>query len=254
MSSKKSKVREFLEEYWNGRQVSSSLLGAFSDNMIFEATLGKRITKQSYLQHTLDWIETFPDFRMNVELAEEVGSSVMVAVECVGTFAKPFVDHEADEGHIIGNSAFHSEFKNAIPNNKEIRVRRNAIFIFGKDKIERLVSYVDESDFKRQLGIAPGKDSGLAERDQLAKEFLAILNVGFSERELECLAFTLSGFSAKYVGELLKISYRTVEAHLYKAYQKLDCYGKQQCLEMMHAKEALHLWWEYSRLLLHPES
>ena len=92
------------------------------------------------------------------------------------------------------------------------------------------------------------------EQKALSAQLNALLDTALSLRELECLAITLAGFSAKHIGEQLHISHRTVETHLQKAYQKVGCSGKQHCLEIMYANQTLVLWWDLCKVLLHLEN
>lgn len=45
-------------------------------------------------------------------------------------------------------------------------------------------------------------------------------------REVQVLCLVAKGHSNKYIAQELKISLRTVEAHLSRAYEKLGSYGR----------------------------
>ncbi|CCB90256.1 helix-turn-helix transcriptional regulator [Simkania negevensis] len=87
------------------------------------------------------------------------------------------------------------------------------------------------------------------EGDFLVKKLRDYFKV-LSAKEIVCLALAFSGFSAKFVAEILEVSYRTVESHWFHSYQKLRCNGKQQCLEIVIEQEALSLFHELSVVCL----
>ncbi len=53
-----------------------------------------------------------------------------------------------------------------------------------------------------------------------------------STRELDCMAFIANGRTAKEIGKLMKISNRTVEAHIYNIKNKLDCNRKSEIVDI----------------------
>lgn len=58
--------------------------------------------------------------------------------------------------------------------------------------------------------------------------------ITFSTREAECLNETLNGYSAKEIATILGISPRTIEAHLDKIRQKLNCKSKLDLINKLH--------------------
>jgi DNA-binding CsgD family transcriptional regulator len=73
---------------------------------------------------------------------------------------------------------------------------------------------------------------------------------GLGEREAVCLALSFSSFSAKFVGDVLGISHRTVESHLQGCYQKMSCQNKQQCLGLVVERGMLSIFHELSLIIL----
>ena len=71
-----------------------------------------------------------------------------------------------------------------------------------------------------------------------------------SPKEIECLCLNLNGFSAKQIGLLMSISYRTVQTHIQHSLDKLQCFNKYQCFEMMYEKGFLPIWQDFFNLLL----
>lgn len=57
---------------------------------------------------------------------------------------------------------------------------------------------------------------------QIIDKFFDITKIALTDREKQCLYYTLQGKSAKQIANMLGISYRTVETYLTKAKQKLE--------------------------------
>lgn len=53
----------------------------------------------------------------------------------------------------------------------------------------------------------------------------------FSPRERQCLELTIRGFSAKQIGQQLRISYRTVEEYLYNLRMKVGAHSKSELIQ-----------------------
>ena len=52
-----------------------------------------------------------------------------------------------------------------------------------------------------------------------------------TDRQQECLFLLIRGKSAKQIANILAVSLRTVEDHIIKIKQKLNCYNKSQLIE-----------------------
>lgn len=65
-----------------------------------------------------------------------------------------------------------------------------------------------------------------------------------TQREAECLSAVLSGKTYKLTGLELDISPRTVETHIEKIKNKLDCYSKSDLINAV-TKQSIVLNWEY---------
>lgn len=52
----------------------------------------------------------------------------------------------------------------------------------------------------------------------------------FSKRQLDCLFYLLRGFTAKQIAQCLELSHRTVEDHLQKIKEKIDCKSKSELI------------------------
>lgn len=58
--------------------------------------------------------------------------------------------------------------------------------------------------------------------------------------EIQCLAFSLCGFSSKQTASHLLLSHRTIETYLQNAYLKIGCKNKLECLETMYSNALIH--------------
>ena len=56
---------------------------------------------------------------------------------------------------------------------------------------------------------------------------------GLTRREAEIAALTAQGHSNAEIAERLVVSVRTVESHLYKAYEKLDVTNRQELAALL---------------------
>ena len=53
-----------------------------------------------------------------------------------------------------------------------------------------------------------------------------------SDREVDCLYYTIQGLPAKVIAQTLCISHRTVESYLRSIKNKLDCNTKQELIDI----------------------
>ena len=53
-----------------------------------------------------------------------------------------------------------------------------------------------------------------------------------SNREVDCLYYTIQGHSAKFIGQELSISHRTVESYLQNIKNKLDYHTKNELIDI----------------------
>jgi DNA-binding CsgD family transcriptional regulator len=63
--------------------------------------------------------------------------------------------------------------------------------------------------------------------------------VYLTKKEIECLRGQIIGKTSKAISEDLRISYRTVEAHLHKIKQKLKCETKNELIDKIFSNELL---------------
>ena len=75
-----------------------------------------------------------------------------------------------------------------------------------------------------------------------AKYYLNKNNTGayLTQREAECMALFLEGYSAKQASAVLEISERTVEYYLERIKLKLNCYSKRQVMRQIKETEFLY--------------
>ena len=88
-----------------------------------------------------------------------------------------------------------------------------------------LASAIDEI---RQLGLLPQENS-----TSLQVTNINLDNFKLSNREKDCLALTLKGYTAKNIAKELTISHRTVEDHLKQIKLKLNVSSKQELIQKL---------------------
>lgn len=75
-----------------------------------------------------------------------------------------------------------------------------------------------------------------------------------TNREVELLALNLNGLSAKQLGAIFSISYRTVQTHLYSAIHKFGCQSRIECFEKLYQQGSWHLWVDFAKILLEKDN
>ncbi len=81
--------------------------------------------------------------------------------------------------------------------------------------------------------------------------YLHTLNgVKLSKREVDIIACTLSGRSAKGTAQFLSMAPKTVESHSYKAMKKLGCTSRESLIALIENNDAFHILKHYYLKLL----
>ena len=65
--------------------------------------------------------------------------------------------------------------------------------------------------------------------------------IQFSNREMDVLACVCSGYTVKYIADLLKLSFRTIETHIDNIKEKADCHSKTAVIKRFTKNQADHL-------------
>lgn len=240
---KKRKILEFLDDYLNGEVKDIPISDLYGENVIIDNCLGRIVGRDSYEKSLNALHQSFPDWHVKTKKFEIIGNTAIVRFEYNGTYSSPYGGMQMDQR---GNPEC-PDLLEGVVGKRISNLNSECTYIFDEVGLIRMYTHSDMKSFYRQLGILPAhkkKDS----KDVVLEILQALFPL--SKREAHCLALILSGLSAKSAAGVLFISNRTVETHLYKAYEKLQCTSKQQCLEMMLANQTLHLWNECANILM----
>lgn len=249
MGKKSEQIKQYVEGFWNANCFASETLDFFAENVTYQTIIGKRVGRRSFVSHAADWAYAFPDVDVTIASLEERENTVCATFLQKGTHLNPYRDSCGNSEAVLTKTSFWNFFVKAPPSMRKTENRVDWVFVFDHDKVSRIFARSDELDFNTQLGMAAPTTFALEEQGALQEFLSTSLDATLSSREFECVALAFCSFSAKHIGEILGRSHRTIEVHLQNAYQKLGCYGKQQCLDMMHANQTLTLWWDLGRLI-----
>ncbi len=90
--------------------------------------------------------------------------------------------------------------------------------------------------------------------DTIQEIYLSHLNtlngIKFTRREMDVMACTLSGKSSKAIADILDISFRTVETHIYRVMQKLKYSSREELIQFIERSGHFSLVHTYYRHLL----
>lgn len=241
---------EFIDERWNKKTQDTKLFDIFSKRVICRNISGKMIGRENYELDSIIYDGVFPDYLMKLKKLEIFGSAIITAYQCTGTYLNPFPKQNLIKRE--ENSEFEERIS-TLPIGTKLPVHLvEWVFIFSENKIERLYCSSDFDKYYLELGLGKSinkfNSNCVLDNGSILKELKNLYPL--SNRETECMAFALSGFTAKSTGRALFISCRTVEKHLKNAYEKLHCANKQQCLELTRSNEALPIWQEYCNELI----
>lgn len=247
-------AKDFIGECWHGKFNESCIFDTLSKNCLHQKTIGKGIGIESFLSDCNDWTAAFPDFSTEIKDIQEYRNVVICNIARAGTHLYRYQSTNKDRKTILTASDFFSGIENAPPTGNRYQQPAKVILAFEKGKISQVTIDEDPTAISRQLGLGTEKNPSnrdyLSDISLLTKTLNRSLITPLSSREIECLALGFCGFSAKHIGEILGISYRTIETHMIHIYRKLDCFGKQQVLEFMYEKQLLTLWLDLGKSLL----
>jgi len=257
VSTKRYKITELIEECWNKKNRANSLYEIFSPNIIHELILGKRLGRGSFCQMADDWCQSFPDMCVTMTDIEEFGHSVKITAEVKATYLKPLQDQHSDKEDVVTKSAVLEQLVTTSPTGKRISYEIEEIYFFdNQNQVTRFISYTDVPHLFNQINLSLSKED-YAFQAVLKKNYGALIkrlkelhHPHLTSREMECLSLNLLGLSAKQIGIYLRVSYRTIEAHLYHAFHLLGLKGRKQCLEQIMTTQTLLMWHDLGKLVL----
>ena len=251
-----SNIEDFLNEAQNECSWNKGLSDLLSENPVFDDLTGRGIGHQACKHFSLSWANAFPDWQHKASCIEKRKNAIIAEITAYGTHTHPFNRLKTIKSNFCEISEFGSQLESLTPTGKKCRIKYNATFIFSGKYIDHIIlSNHNNPDICSQLGIS-FKNSSKRESLNQNLEFLKLAikkngpHPSLTYRELECIAFAMSGFTAKQHAMLANISYRTIQTHLTNAYDKLGCFNRLQCVEMMYTKGYFFLWQNLCRLFL----
>lgn len=251
----KQRIRELIDLEWGAHAKNEMWEDVLSQNPMYSTIMGRKVGIGCIKNHSCELFHAFPDFQTHLKNIEVFGNLVICDVEFIASHQNFFRCEESSDEGVIIKSDFCKQFSKLKPSGTKLVQPAELFFVFDRGKIVRISIQEDPLSLYRQLGLqievekSCPKTSLKREGDFLIKKLRDYFKV-LSAKEIVCLALAFSGFSAKFVAEILEVSYRTVESHWFHSYQKLRCNGKQQCLEIVIEQETLSLFHELSAVCL----
>ena len=248
-------VKDFIGQCWHSKTNQTSIPQFLTENCLHQKTIGKCIGNKSFLTDCNDWSRAFPDYDTKIESIQKFRNLVICDVNRTGTHLYKYQSTNSNKKTILSKSDFLNQIEDLKPTGARYSLPEKLIFGFEGSLICQIIIEEHPLAMLNQLGLLSFpqniiKENFLEDETLLINALNASLGVSLSKREIECLALGFCGFSAKHIAEILKITYRTVESFFYHAYQKLNCFGKQSALDLMHQKQVLFLWFDLGKLLL----
>lgn len=257
MKSNKEIVSTFIHEAANEHNHVDDVYRYFSERVISNGSVGKKIGIDGLKNIYEGCISIFPDYFIDTLEFEEYKNIVMVKGMVSAHHSQPYKHIVQDEHDLLENSYFIKKLSRIKPKGNKVFYPLDMHFIFDKKKVIFCdVSGADLIDFFQQLGCFLEDQEGPSQHifcqslKELSKELRNLSTPPLSPKEIECLCLNLNGFSAKQIGSLMSISHRTVQTHIQHSLDKLQCFNKYQCFEMMYEKGFLPIWQDFFNLLL----
>ncbi|MGA8163724.1 MAG: LuxR C-terminal-related transcriptional regulator [Waddliaceae bacterium] len=258
MKSKKKIVSTFVHEAINEKNYAiKEVYEHISERVLANGCIEKKIGISALKKMFEEWMYIFPDHSIEVLELEEQSHAVVLRGIVFAHHVKRFCPTIQDKSGALENPHFIKRLSNIEPKGNQISYPLDIHFLFdGKRIICCDFTILDLTNFFQQLE-CPGKTEKFPEQSvpcsnfkELIKNLRNSANPPLSQKEVECLCLNLNGFSAKQIGMLMSLSYRTIQGHIQHSFDKLQCFSKCQCLEMMHENRFLPIWRDLFNLLI----
>ncbi len=220
----------FLNEMWNTKvEDLDELHSIFSPNLVALSPLGVKTGVDNLKQTNITWSQGFPDMVLsNIDIFN-AGDAVVAQWKSSGTNI--------------------NSFNGSNPTGKKIEYDGVTIFQFNGQEVIRYKCIINMLDIYTQLGFFLEQETytnqGLIRRNYsllLAEIKRHMPFSSLSDRELECTCFFIQGWSAKQIAIHLNCSYRTVQHHMAKTMEKLNCHAKNQIFDLLKSLKVLPLF------------
>lgn len=238
MGKKLSLIKDFLVQFWNERSFEDKieLDEIFSRSLIINSPIGKTIGSNQFMKINGKWLTAFPDLKLSNIAVEQYGNCVVTSWNSQATHLSPFKEFEASK--------------------KCVNYSGETTFFFKENKVVRYSCKIDMLDIYNQLGFKLAEERYerqtvlRKDRNLLIEELKNKTKVRLTNREVEMLAFYLTGFSSKQIASICFISYRTVETHISNGIHEFGCHTKKQCLEKIVSLSLLPVLQDLAVILL----
>lgn len=245
-------AKAFVVECWKADFSEEAVSEFLSKSCIHQKSIGRCIGSESFISDCYDWSKAFPDYGTDILSINTCQNAVVMDVMRFGTHQEVYGSSNKSKETVLTKSKFLSGVVGADPTGITYRQPAQLIFVFQGKKITQVSIDEDPHALSEELGLdCRGPKASL--ETEIKRTVYAInqtLKAELSIREIEVIALSFCGFSAKHIAELFHLSHRTIETHLQHAYQKLGCFGKQHALEMMFENDLLTLWLELGKLVV----
>ncbi len=129
--------------------------------------------------------------------------------------------HGIEPGHLNGNPVFFEVLKRAVINDSGE--------IIGSLFCSKIISNTYSNSLTEILDfLNPTKNTNITGNIEFLQ---STSTVGLTNREMDCLYYTLRGKSAKAIAPILNISSKTIEFHLEKIKMKFNCRTKMELID-----------------------
>ncbi len=105
----------------------------------------------------------------------------------------------------------------------------------SKHRIYLPEQQIIQQDKLKKMELSPYNRKKFFEETKIERLFLINQDreLYLTNREAECMAYSLKGATAKQIAKMLNISYRTVQSHIQHVKEKLDCPNKAELDNML---------------------
>lgn len=249
-------VRQFINECWHAHYDPQCLYESLSETCLHKKTIGRCYGIDTFQSDCDDWGNAFPDYSTQILKIEEFNNLVIVDVLRFGTHQHKYQSTNSKKDTALKPSHFLSVIEEIQPTKASYRLPAKLIFTFEKERITQVIIDEDPMGMHIALGLPQKPDGNQRETINYIDFATVREKVAFycssplTKREIQVVALTFCGLTAKHVAEKLHLSHRTIETFLQTAYAKFRINGKQDLIEYMYEKYLLAFWIDLGKQLL----
>ncbi|MCB1106992.1 MAG: helix-turn-helix domain-containing protein [Chlamydiia bacterium] len=172
-----------------------------------------------------------------------------------GTFSNPFIDSRSDMSY---RTEIADRLRDLNPKNQIVDVSYDAVLVFSGGKISKVL--LKNFQFMKKAGyldlnvLSSFSDQGFSKENKYAKIIEQLSHQIYGDltpKEMECIALSMIGLSAKQIGKYIGNTHRTIETYLFHAFSKIGVCSKKESIESAIESRTLHLWQTIANYLLY---